>query len=46
MLKPVIYPNGVPIKLSRANMIWLPDAALVEGSPAEVRQLLAANVKD
>ena len=46
MLKPVIYPDGVLIKLSRANMIWLPDAALVEGSPAEVRQLLAANVKD
>lgn len=45
VLEPVIYPDGVLIKLSRVNMIWLPDSALVEGSPAEVRQLLAANVK-
>jgi hypothetical protein len=45
MLQPAIYPDGVLIKLSRVNMIWLPDQALVEGSPAEVRQLLAANVK-
>ena len=45
MLEPVIYPDGVLIKLSRVNMMWLPDKALVEGSPADVRQLLAANVK-
>jgi hypothetical protein len=45
MLQPAIYPDGVLIKLSRVNMIWLPDNALVEGLPADVRQLLAANVK-
>ena len=45
MLEPVIYPDGVLIKLSRVNMMWLPDKALVEGSPADVRELLAANVK-
>jgi hypothetical protein len=45
MLEPVIYPDGVLIKLSRVNMMWLPDKALVEGSPADVRQLLTANVK-
>ncbi|MFL6603675.1 MAG: YcxB family protein [Steroidobacteraceae bacterium] len=45
MLEPVIYSDGVLIKLSRVNMIWLPDTALAEGSPADVRQLLAVNVK-
>jgi hypothetical protein len=45
MLQPAVYPDGVLIKLSRVNMIWLPDNALVEGAPADVRQLLAANVK-
>jgi len=45
MLQPAIYPDGVLIKLSRVNMIWLPDSALAEGSPADVRQLLAANVE-
>jgi hypothetical protein len=45
-LKPVIYPNGVLIKFSRFSMIWLPDQSLIEGTPAEVRQLLAENVKE
>jgi hypothetical protein len=45
MLPPAIYPDGVLIKLSRASMVWLPDQTLVEGSPADVRQLLAENVK-
>ena len=45
MLKPAIYPNGVLIKFSRTNVVWLPDQSLVEGSPADVRQLLATNVK-
>ncbi|MFL6600871.1 MAG: YcxB family protein [Steroidobacteraceae bacterium] len=45
MLQPAIFQDGVLIKLSRVNMIWLPDSALVEGSAADVRQLLAANVK-
>jgi hypothetical protein len=45
MLKPVIYPQGVLIKFSRLSGLWLPDQALVEGSPADVRQLLAENVE-
>jgi hypothetical protein len=45
-LKPVIYPNGVLVKFSRFSMLWLPDQSLVEGTPAEVRQLLADNVKE
>ena len=43
---PVIYPNGVLLKLSRLSGIWLPDQALVEGSPEDVRQLLEENIKD
>jgi hypothetical protein len=46
MLKRAIYPNGVLIKLSRVSMVWLPDQMLIEGSPADVRQLLAEHVKD
>lgn len=34
------------VKLSRLSMLWLPDQSLFEGTPAEVRQLLADNVKD
>jgi hypothetical protein len=44
--EPVIYSNGVLIKLSRLSMLWLPDQCLIEGTPAEVRQLLAENVKE
>ena len=46
VLKPAIYSNGVLVKLSRLWMLWLPDQCLVEGTPAEVRQLLANNVKN
>jgi hypothetical protein len=46
MLVPAIYPHGVVIKFSRFAMVWLPDQALVEGSAADVRALLAENVKD
>lgn len=46
VLKPAIYSNGVLIKLSRLSMLWLPDQYLLEGTPADVRQLLADNVKD
>jgi hypothetical protein len=45
MLQPVIYPQGVLIKFSRLSGVWLPDQALIEGSPADVRQLLAENVE-
>lgn len=46
VLKPAIYSNGVLVKLSRLSMLWLPDHCLCEGTPAEVRQLLADNVND
>lgn len=41
LLKSVSRPDGVLIQFSRLTWIWLPDSALVEGSAAEVRQLLA-----
>ena len=44
--KSVIYPNGVLIKYSRFSMLWLPDQSLTEGTSADVRQLLAENVKE
>ncbi len=46
ILPPVVYPNGVLVKFSRFAGIWLPDRALVEGSPHDVRNLLARNIKD
>jgi len=46
MLQPAIYPDGALIKFSRFAMVWLPDLALTTGSPADVRNLLADNVKD
>lgn len=45
VLPPRIRPDGVIVQLSRLSSMWLPDIALVEGSPAQVRQLLAENVK-
>jgi hypothetical protein len=45
ILPPVAQPNGVMVKFSRFIVIWLPDRALVEGSPDDVRKLLAENVK-
>ena len=44
MLQPAIYPHGVLIRFSRLAALWLPDQALIEGSPADVRQLLAENI--
>lgn len=38
------YPQGVYIKLSNLTGYWLPDEALTEGSPADVRQLVAEHV--
>jgi hypothetical protein len=46
IIPPTIYPYGVMVKFSRFAMIWLPDNALIEGSPDDVRRLLADNVKD
>jgi hypothetical protein len=45
VLERAVYPDGVLVKFSRLNMVWLPDSALVEGSPADVRELLRANVQ-
>jgi hypothetical protein len=45
MLPPAIYADGVLIKFSRFAMVWLPDDALIDGSPADVRNLLAEHVK-
>jgi hypothetical protein len=46
ILPPTVSPNGVLFKFSRFAVIWLPDEALVEGSPDDVRKLLEENVKD
>jgi hypothetical protein len=46
ILPSAIYPNGVMVKFSRFAAIWLPDPALIEGTAADVRKLLAENVKD
>jgi hypothetical protein len=32
------------MRLSRLSAMWLPDETLIEGSPADVRQLLARNI--
>lgn len=46
ILPPVVHPNGVVVKFSRFAIVWLPDRALVEGSPEDARKLLSDNVKD
>jgi hypothetical protein len=44
ILQPAIYPQGVLIRLSRLSALWLPDQSLIEGSSADVRQLLAEHI--
>jgi hypothetical protein len=46
ILPPVVLPDGVMVKFSRFAIVWLPDRALVEGSPDDVRKLLAESVKE
>jgi hypothetical protein len=46
MLPPAIRANGVLVRFSKLGWIWLPDQALIEGSPEDVRKLLAENLKD
>jgi hypothetical protein len=46
MLPPAIFTNGVLVRFTRLGWIWLPDQALIEGSPDDVRRLLAENVRD
>jgi hypothetical protein len=43
---PLIRANGVFLKLSRLSGIWLPDNVLSEGTPEDVRALLAENISD
>jgi len=45
ILPPVIRPDGVILNPSSLGGMWLPDAALVEGSADDARQLLAAQVQ-
>jgi len=39
----VIKPDGVLLMISNVSGLWLPDAALAEGTPDDVRQLVAAH---
>ncbi len=45
MLPPAVYPNGVALKFNRIATLWLPDSALVGGSPGDVRQLLREHIE-
>jgi hypothetical protein len=46
MLPPAISANGVLVRFTRLGWIWLPDQSLVEGSPDDVRKLLAENARN
>ena len=39
-----VYPNAVALKFNRIATLWLPDSALVGGSPGDERQLLRENI--
>ncbi len=39
----VVEPDGILILFSNISGLWLPDAALTEGTPGDVRKLVAAN---
>jgi len=45
MLQPAVHPDGVLLKFPRLSVVWLPDQALIEGSPDEVGKLLADNLE-
>jgi len=38
-----VKPDGVLLMMANLSGVWLPDAALAEGTPDDVRQLVAAN---
>lgn len=38
-----VKPDGVLLMMSNLTGVWLPDAALAEGTPNDVRQLIAEN---
>jgi hypothetical protein len=42
----ILYPQGVLLKMQSNAYMWLPDKSLTEGSPEDVRRLLADHVKD
>ena len=42
----IVCPEGVLLKLKTRSYVWLPDNSLTHGSPQDVRQLLAENVKE
>lgn len=46
VLRAIFYPHGVLLELSPRIYSWLPDRSLTEGSPAQVRQLLADRLKE
>ena len=39
----VVKPDGILILFSNISGLWLPDTALAEGTPGDVRELVAAN---
>jgi hypothetical protein len=42
----ITYPQGVLLKMQSRAYMSLPDKSLIEGSSADVRQLLAEHIKD
>jgi hypothetical protein len=42
----IIYAGGVLLRMQTRTYLWLPDVALIQGSPGDVRGLLADHVKD
>ena len=46
IVRAVLYPKGVLLKISRVLYIWLPDQLLTDGLPTDVRQLVTNHVKE
>jgi hypothetical protein len=42
----IIYAEGVLLRMQTRTYLWLPDVSLIQGSPGDVRGLLANQVKD
>jgi len=42
----VTYPAGILFRLKSRGYLWLPDAALAEGMPSDVRELASAHIKE
>jgi hypothetical protein len=41
----ILYGDGVLLKLQTRAYVWLPDSSLVEGSPKQVRELIAEFIR-